>query len=114
MLFTEGVLLLLLQRSVKKYFIILVMTQQICTQSSIEGYIEAYPEAVQSEKGENEGDYKNAYKANEVDYKNAYIANGSDYSEDHHYDDNGDYEYKDEPANEGGHLDPEVEHIIQC
>jgi len=93
MLFTEGVLLLLLQRSVKKYFLILAMAQHICTQSSIEGYIEAYPEAVRSEKGKNEGDYMDAYKAN-----------GSDYAE---QDYGGDYEYKDEPTNEGGYLDPE-------
>ena len=75
MLFTEGVPLLLPKRTVNsvlaKYFLILVMTQQINSQSSIEGYAEAY--GVRSEKGEKEGDYKDAYKEDGTDYAESVV-----------------------------------------
>ena len=75
MLFTEGVPLLLLKRTVNsvlaKYFLILVMTQQITSQSSIEGYAEAY--GLRSEKGEKEVDYKDAYKEDGTDYAESVV-----------------------------------------
>ena len=143
MLSTEGVLLLLLKRTVNsvlaKYFLILVMTQQIVTQSSIEGYAEAY--RVQSEKGEKEEAYKDAYKGDDgndyaetvVDYMHQVLDKDKHKEDSHEHDNKGhgnhkgskrgktkaepndysdDYEYKDEPENEAGHLDPEVDHII--
>ena len=141
MLSTEGVLLLLLKRTVNpvfvKYFLILVMTQQIYAQSSVEGYAEAY--RVRSEKGGKEGTYKDAYKADDgTDYTETVedmhqVLDKDQHKEDSHehdkkgnhkdskrgktkaepnkmdqdYDD--DYEYQDEPDNEAGYLDPEVE-----
>ena len=143
MLSTEGVLLLLLKRTVNsvlaKYFLILVMTQQIVPQSSIEGYAEAY--RVQSEKGEKEEAYKDAYKGDDgndyaetvVDYMHQVLDKDKHKEDSHEHDNKGhgnhkgskrgktkaepndysdDYEYKDEPENEAGHLDPEVGHII--
>lgn len=147
MLSTEGVLLLLLKRTVNsvlaKYFLILVMTQQMVAQSSIEGYAEAY--RVQSEKGEKEEAYKDAYKGDDgndyaetvVDYMHQVLDKDKHKEDSHEHDNKGhgnhkgskrgktkaepkkmdrdysdDYEYKDEPENEAGHLDPEVEHII--
>ena len=54
-----------------KYFLILVMTQQITSQSSIEGYAEAY--GLRSEKGEKEVDYKDAYKEDGTDYAESVV-----------------------------------------
>ena len=137
MLSTEGVLLLLLKRTVNpllvKYFLILVMTQQIYAQSSVEGYAEAY--RVRSEKGGKEGTYKDAYKADDgTDFTETVedmhqVLDKTQHKEhdkkgnhkdskrgktkaepnkmDQDYDD--DYEYQDEPDNEAGYLDPEVE-----
>merc|ERR1712032_1677826 len=66
---------LLLKRTVSsvlaKYFLILVMTQRINSQSSIEGYAEAY--SVRSEKGEKDGDYKDAYKEDGTDYAESVV-----------------------------------------
>ena len=157
MLFAEGVPLLLLKRTVNsvlaKYFLILVMAQQINSQSSIEGYAEAY--RVRTEKGGKGGDYNDAYIEDGSDYAESVAddmhqtlpldkkehkfdsheherkgngkskdskkdkpnkANKKDQNQnDLSYHAHGDYEYKDEPENEEGYLDPEVEHIIiQC
>ena len=154
MLSTEGILLLPLNRTavnsvLAKYFLILVMTQQMFAQSSIEGYAEAY--RVRSEKEETEGAYKDAYIEDGNDYAETVVdymhqvldkdqhkkdshehdnkgdGNNKDSQrgetkaeptkkdhDDYNYHQHGDYEYMDEPENEAGHLDPEVEHIIQC
>ena len=153
MLFAEGVPLLLLKRTVNsvlaKYFLILVMAQQINSQSSIEGYEEAY--RVRTEKGGKGVNYNDAYKEDGSDYAESVAddmhktllfhkidsheherkgngkskdskkekpkkANKKDHNQnDLSYHHHGDYEYMDEPENEEGYLDPEVEHIIiQC
>ena len=136
MLFTEGVRLLqksILTTALAKYFLLLVLVQQICAKSSFEGYVEAY-------HAESDDNYKDAFEVvsdisvvnkneqrhhekkglghqkNELGHtktnlgpmKKAVGHEEKDLGQD--YDD--DYEYKDEPTNEAGHLDPEVEHVI--
>ena len=136
MLFTEGVRLLqksILNTVLAKYFLFLVLVQPICAKSSFEGYVEAY-------HAESDDNYKDAFdplgdksvvnkneqrhhekkglghKKNELGHtkknlgrmKKAVGHEEKDLGQD--YDD--DYEYKDEPHNEAGHLDPEVEHVI--
>ena len=73
-----------------KFFLILVVTQRTLTQSSIEGYVEAY--RMPSEKGETKAE-----------------PNKKDQDDQDYFDD---YEYKDEPEIKAGVLDPEVEHIL--
>ena len=75
-----------------KFFLILLVTQRTLTQSSIEGYVEAY--RMPSEKGET------IAEPNKTD------------QDGHHQDYYDDYVYKDEPEIEAGVLDPEVEHIL--
>ena len=129
MLFTEGVRLLqksILTTTLAKYFLFLVLVQPICAKSSFEGYVEAY-------HAESDDNYKDAFevvsdisavnkndkrhhekkgsghrKKNLFRMKKALGHEDKDLGQD--YDD--DYEYKDEPHNEAGHLDPEVEHVI--
>ena len=58
MLFTEGVRLLqksILTTALAKYFLLLVLVQQICAKSSFEGYVEAY-------HAESEDNYKDAFE----------------------------------------------------
>ena len=131
MLFTEGVRLLqksILNTTLAKYFLFLVLVQPICAKSSFEGYVEAY-------HAESDDNYKDAFEVvsdisavnkneqrhhekkglghiiktkdlghtqKELGHKKKDL--GQDYDDD--------YEYKDEPHNEAGHLDPEVEHVI--
>ena len=118
MLFTEGVRLLqksILTTALAKYFLLLVLVQQICAKSSFEGYVEAY-------HAESEDNYKDAFEVvsdistvNENHQKKGFVYKKKDLGHvekdlGQDYDD--DYEYKDEPTNEAGHLDPEVEHVI--
>ena len=131
MLFTEGVRLLqksILNTTLPKYFLFLVLVQPICAKSSFEGYVEAY-------HAESDDNYKDAFEAlgdisvvnkNEQRHHEkkglGHIINKKDLGHTkkelghekkdlgQDYDD--DYEYKDEPHNEAGHLDPEVEHVI--
>ena len=125
MLFTEGVRLLqksILNTTLAKYFLFLVLVKPICAKNSFEGYVEAY-------HAESDDNYKDAfevvsdisavnknhekkgfvYKKNDLGHKKKDLSHvekdlGQDYDDD--------YEYKDEPHNEAGHLDPEVEHVI--
>ena len=131
MLFTEGVRLLqksILTTTLAKYFLFLVLVQPICTKNSFEGYVEAY-------HAESDDSYKDAFEAvgdisvvnkNEQRHHEkkglGHIIKTKDLGHTQKelghekkdlgqdYDD--DYEYKDEPHNEAGHLDPEVEHVI--
>ena len=118
MLFTEGVRLLqksILNTALAKYFLFLVLVQPICAKSSFEGYVEAY-------HAESEDNYKDAFEVvsdistvNENHQKKGFVYKKKDLGHvekdlGQDYDD--DYEYKDEPTNEAGHLDPEVEHVI--
>ena len=108
MLFTEGVRLLqksILTTTLAKYFLFLVLVQPICAKNSFEGYVEAY-------HAESDDNYKDAFEVvgdisavNKNHEKKDLGRVEKDLGQD--YDD--DYEYKDEPHNEAGHLDPEVD-----
>ena len=126
MLFTEGVRLLqksILTTTLAKYFLFLVLVQPISAKNSFDGYVEAY-------HAESDDNYKDAFevvsdisavnknhekkvfvykKKKDLGHKKKDLGHvekdlGQDYDDD--------YEYKDEPHNEAGHLDPEVEHVI--
>ena len=127
----------ILNTALAKYFLLLVLVQTICAKSSFEGYVEAYHaesddnykdafEVVSDISAVNKNDQRHhekkglGHKKNELGHtkknlghtkknlgrmKKAVGHEEKDLGQD--YDD--DYEYKDEPHNEAGHLDPEVE-----
>ena len=129
MLFTEGVRLFqksILNTTLAKYFLFLVLVQPICAKSSFEGYVEAYhteSEVNYKDAFEVVGDISAVNKNEQTHYEKKGLGHkkkdlghtkkelghekkdlGQDYDDD--------YEYKDEPHNEAGYLDPEVEDVI--